>query len=674
MNARSIILDGQHTSEALAVLSCDIRSPGARGLIVAKAAEILRVTVDPRGGPPNEPSDGLLYGLIQSGKTSVIIMTAAMAADNGFECLTILTSDINPLYEQTLNRIRRALRGLTVMGKGDWADPISFARRIISAPFAIVCSKNGSTLRSLLEAFKHAGMHGAKGLPTLIIDDEADQASLNTYASRDTGQYSTINDAINELRAFFPVNTYLQVTATPQALFLQRPDHQYRPSFTVMSAPGEGYMGGESFFAPDSPLLQTVDLDEVDQLRSNHQPPGSPSAGRTQDIPQGLRRALLTFFMGAAAQNCRSMDESFAFLCHVSHAKIDHRHVVEIIDRFKSETSATLRDQTTPKAQRLIQQLRTAYDDLLATDPDLPLFDQVVARVTFLLPGASIKLIDSSTKDAINLDHVFSIFVGGNKLSRGVTIPNLITSYYGRNPKKPNSDTVLQHARMYGYRQRNITVTRLFLPQSLAEHFRMIHQMESALREHLELHPNGDAVGLFLQSPLQTTRRNVLEPNNLGVYVAGKAYNPAYPLRTPAVARDTTALDQLLEPWGDDDGPHPVSPAFVNQLLGHCKPDPKHGTGLWNSEIVQAAITALAAPELFGGRAFVAVRRGRRLNTPRRETQGIHDSDDKKLVRRDAPTLFMFRQDTNTKGESEVWWPQIRFPGGAYWFSFSFDH
>lgn len=90
------------------------------------------------------------------------------------------------------------------------------------------------------------------------------------------------------------------------------------------------------------------------------------------------------------------------------------------------------------------------------------------------------------------------IFVGGNKLGRGVTIPNLITSYYGRNPKRPNSDTVLQHARMYGYRQAHIGVTRLFLPEKLAEHFRIIHQMEEALRALVEKHPQGKFEGIYL--------------------------------------------------------------------------------------------------------------------------------------------------------------------------------
>ena len=96
-----------------------------------------------------------------------------------------------------------------------------------------------------------------RGLSCLIIDDEADQASLNTKARRADGTKSAINDRISDLRGFFEKNTYLQVTATPQALFLQSPTHDFRPKFTVLSHPGAGYVGGEDFFGDNSPSSES---------------------------------------------------------------------------------------------------------------------------------------------------------------------------------------------------------------------------------------------------------------------------------------------------------------------------------------------------------------------------------------------------------------------------------
>ena len=98
-----------------------------------------------------------------------------------------------------------------------------------------------------------------RGLTCLIIDDEADQASLNTRASRADGTRSKINDKIAELRDFFEKNTYLQVTATPQALFLQSPTHDFRPKFTVLSHPGTDYVGGSDFFGDTSDLVREFD-------------------------------------------------------------------------------------------------------------------------------------------------------------------------------------------------------------------------------------------------------------------------------------------------------------------------------------------------------------------------------------------------------------------------------
>jgi hypothetical protein len=269
INKRVIKIDGPHTSEVLNALARDL---GKNGIAAAqqKAAKIIELSVDPNAGPPPGPSDGLLYGLIQSGKTSILTVTAAMAVDNGFDCILVLTTDNDPLYDQTLDRVKAALRALTVLGKKDWKDPGRFTTQVKMKPFGIVCSKNGSMLKGLLEAFKKAK---AKGLSVLIIDDEADQASLNTFTAKQNGKVSTINQVITDFRSYFPTTTYLQVTATPQALFLQRPEHPYRPSFTVLTEPGPGYIGGDEFFGSGSDrLLRLVDINEVTQLKASNQP------------------------------------------------------------------------------------------------------------------------------------------------------------------------------------------------------------------------------------------------------------------------------------------------------------------------------------------------------------------------------------------------------------------
>ncbi len=658
---RLVIADGPHIKEALEVLSEKIENTDS---ILEKAKQIIEDSVDPIAGQPASPSDGLLYGLIQSGKTSIIAAAAAMAADNGFKCIIILTSDNNPLYGQTHKRTRQALRGLKVLGKNEWEDRESFERQVRNSPFAVICSKNSKTLNGIIQAFKSAGSKGAKGLPTFIVDDEADQASLNTHTSKGTDDISTINRLISELRSYFPVNTYLQVTATPQALFLQTPDHPFRPSFTVLSEPGKGYVGGEAFFGPDSKLLRIVDINEIDELRSTHQPTA------TDTVPSGLREALLVFLVAATAKKMKGDGQQFAFLCHVSHTRIDHDRIRQLIDRFIEETKTVLDDPSSAKHKSLLKELKKAFDDLAQTERAMPSFDDLVQKLAFYIPGANIKLINAASNEEIALDHLYNLFVGGNKLGRGVTIDRLLVSYYGRNPKNPNSDTVLQHARMYGYRQRDLGVTRLFLPEKLAEHFRLISQMEKALRELVERHPKGHFEGIYIASPLHATRRNVLDPNSIGMYVAGSYCNPRYPLRTEAVKTQTAWLDAELAPYGDDSEYHSVNVDFLIRLIEKCAADPNEGTDLWDVKTISAALEKLRT--LRGQGAYLKTSRGRDLNEPRRETQGFLSGGEDPSVPKDAPTLFLYRLKPGRRGV-EVWWPLIRFPEGNYALAFSFE-
>lgn len=659
---RVIITDGDHTTEVVNVLKKDLGKTGT-DVAIQKARRIIELAVDPIAGKPLEPSDGLLYGLIQSGKTSILTVSAAMAADNGFDVLLVLTTDNDPLYDQTLDRIRAALGGITVLGKKDWKDPLRFGKQVRTKPFAIVCSKNGSMLKSLLEAFQTAK---AKGLSVFIIDDEADQASLNTFANKQDGRVSTVNKVITEFRNYFPVNTYLQVTATPQALFLQRPDHRYRPSFTVVTEPGSSYVGGEAFFGSGaSRLLRIVDLNEVTQLKASNQP--KP----TGTLPNGLKRALYSFLVGAASKIIERPSEGFAFLCHVSMSTRDHEFTRQLIDDFKEETISAFASKASTKYKALERALQEVYDDLLKTEPGMPAFKDVEAKIAFYIRGANTKLVNATSTDEIKLDSKFNIFVGGNKLGRGVTIKNLLVSYYGRNPRMPNADTVLQHARMYGYRKPDLGVTRLFLPQRLADHFTSIHEMETSLRDLLKQFPDGCFEGLYISGAWSATRRNVLDPNTLGFYTAGRSYNPEAPLRTADVKKLTAWFNDELAGIKDAPPHQTVTIDRVIELMEKVKIDPGSVPQFWNMDALKTALGVLKT-KAKDDRAYLVIKRGRDLVGTRGERKGIISGGEEDLAPNDAPTLFMFRQNANSGGE-EVWWPQLRFPVGYYVLAFSFD-
>ncbi len=133
----------------------------------------------------------------------------------------------------------------------------------------------------------------------------------------------------------------------------------------------------------------------------------------------------------------------------------------------------------------LLVPLKTAYDDLASTHEGLrkTKFDSLLDAVGFFSPGITVKLVNGETDKYVAVESPYNFFVGGNKLGRGVAIKNLLVSYYGYPPRMDQAGTVLHHARMYGYRKRDIGLLRLFLPQELHLVFKAINKMERGLRE-----------------------------------------------------------------------------------------------------------------------------------------------------------------------------------------------
>jgi hypothetical protein len=170
----------KHSDQVLGLLQKQIGNPEEVNDIRETAKEVVRKWVDPLSGGKEE-TNGLIYGLVQSGKTGVLTVTGAMGADEGYRTIIILTSDNDPLYEQTLGRAREAFPGIDIISKKEFRDADSFLQRIKGGTCAVVTTKNSGLLNTLIENFKKGKV---RGLTCLIIDDEADQASLNTRARR----------------------------------------------------------------------------------------------------------------------------------------------------------------------------------------------------------------------------------------------------------------------------------------------------------------------------------------------------------------------------------------------------------------------------------------------------------------------------------------------------------
>lgn len=646
----------KHRDEVLKLLKTQISNDDEVQDIRITAEEVVSKWVNPLSGG-EEQINGLVYGLVQSGKTGVLTATGAMGADEGYRTLIILTSDNDPLYDQTLGRAREAFPGMDILGKNDFKDAESFIERIKGNTCAIVTTKNSSRLKTLIENFKKGRV---RGLTCLIIDDEADQASPNTRAARDDGTLSPINERIIELRAFFAKNTYLQVTATPQALFLQSPGHSFRPKFTVLSHPGHGYVGGEDFFADDSKLIREFELNDIAILAPGNQP--SPRL----EIPSSLLCALDTFMIGATYKRRSEADQNCAFLCHVSTRKSDHDHIVDLLHRYKSDLASGLKQ----KNSRIIDRLKAAYADLASTHKGLEAtsVDGLLEAIEFFSPSIAVKLVNGETDEDVAVRSPYNLFVGGNKLGRGVTIKNLHVSYYGRHPKKPQADTVLQHARMYGYRRKDIGLLRLFLPRELHLVFKAIHKMESGLRELIARNSNEEFRGIYVEGGISATRKNILAPGSIGVYSGGSNYNPAQIIRDDSVQPFTEKIDKMVAAIADK-GYAELTVKEIQSLVSLTRPDEMQSEKVWDAVAVAESVGQFAQlHEQATG--YVYVDRNRELDATRRETAGVLAGGEFSRVPGDKIALYLLRTKS-TPGSNASWWPQIRFPDGNYAFAFA---
>lgn len=202
---------------------------------------------------------GLVIGYIQSGKTMSFTTLAALAHDNGYKLIVVITGITKNLFEQSRERLEQDLE---IRHRRTWkfhANPKAKPHVVQSINVAlqsdqhlvdvgkqavlIAAMKNSTHLKNLIQLLKQLDL---RGIPALVIDDEADQASLNTQV-RDGGR-STIYQRILDIRDCLPNHTFLQYTATPQALLLINLIDVLSPDFAEILTPGSTYTGGKIFF------------------------------------------------------------------------------------------------------------------------------------------------------------------------------------------------------------------------------------------------------------------------------------------------------------------------------------------------------------------------------------------------------------------------------------------
>lgn len=616
---------------------------------------------------------GLLYGRIQSGKTAAMITFTALAIDNGFRVIVVLTTNFVELVKQTAERFEAVARALVHASteREAWEnDAANIKKHLGDRGLVLVCAKEPRHLESVRDFLERIG---AANYPGIILDDEADQASLDNNvrkrANSDTPEDvapTRIHELIGNLRKKMRHHIFLQVTATPFALLLQNVESALRPRFTRLLEPGDGYTGGEHFFSeshlgfeededkgPQPPLMY-VEEEESDELNKDLDVP-----------PGGLERAISFFLVAAAVQMIRDPEAarlSQNFLCHTSHKMSEHKKLDSLIKKFLS----SFEDQLMAGKGRAMALVDGGYEELKRTYASLPPKEQVIEDIIDRLPRRRVRLVNSEGKSTAEAAGAPNFIVGGNIVGRGLTIPNLLVTYYLRKPKISQMDTMLQHARMFGYRAQLMPMTRVFLPRSLAVRFNALHQAERELRALVPTIDALTAIPVQVVGELRPTRYGVLDTGSVQAFGAGKHLFPAMPpldLPTTRLKAISTALEKILEGplagySSKKDEQHRTPP--LAEVLELCR---LFDSQDWDGEANAAVLASVCTECHFTFRRMDRRRKpgqGRELPTGALSGKEVADARGRSVPR---PTFFVLQQMTEiaTWNNERFFYPTIVF-------------
>ena len=535
----------------------------------------------------NKP--GMLLGRIQSGKTRAFIGVMAGAFDKGFDIALVLTKGTKTLAEQTVKRLNSDLHEFIEEDELMVMDimnlPGKLTRSELRRKIVVVAKKQKQNLERLIDFIEKQGLQNRK---VLIVDDEADLASVRFVKKRGEEDVSqgTIADQIDELREISKKVAFLQVTATPYSLYLQPEDYEdsdgadfvfkpKRPAFTEVLPKHGGYVGGDDYFGsfnsddPRSRLIVEVSAQEQDALRKTDLRKISQDRVLDSSNTEGLRRAITAFIVACGIRQWQQSEagekeQKYSMVIHNDVQKAAHAWQGQVVDWIFQ----AIVDAAEEKPATLKPMFDDAYNDLsksvTAHGAAMPPRDEAFEIFIDALRYDDVVVEEvNSDKDVMALlDHKaelklrtpYNIFVGGNILDRGITIPNLIAFYYGRNPRTMQADTVLQHSRMYGNRDRDdLAVTRLYTSRSVYDRLYTINEFENALRNAFESGAHDQGV-VFIQTDASRRVRpcapNKLHLSNLVAVSPTTMLLPSdfHTLGGARMGKIQNKLDKLIKP------------------------------------------------------------------------------------------------------------------------------
>lgn len=679
----------------------------------------------------------LLLGKVQCGKTDTFLSIMGLCFDRGIDIAVVMTKGTNTLTKQTIERLNKDFRFfkddqtynqkviisvwdvLDLYKKGGLSD---YQLNDPANKFIIVVKKENTNLAYLNDMFENNEL--LRNKKVLVCDDEADFASRAYYQRKGEMSLLKIAEHIENFIKLPFFCRYLQITATPYSLFLQ-PDgtiqlrkgeevSPWLPRYTGLVPIHSRYIGGRQYYELSeddnsmySCLFQPVS-DLCISILSDRNEWYLESKAHSDNLDP-LNYAVVSYLFAAAIRTIQVKKKAnkkyySSCLIHCEISKKNHAWqeklitgiIEDIKNAFLNKGNADLHildlESEAYESMRQSNELGNRYELI---NEKFPSFAEVEAEVKHILeyndytinvvnseePGKVATLLND--KGQLRLEQALNFFIGGSILDRGITIDNMLCFFYGRDPKKFQMDTVLQHARMYGARDKeDMACTRFFTTEAIYDVLKTINSIDSMMYDYLKAHRTSvqsdefTSMVIGYDSRIKASAQNKYTPANTKVIKGHQRILPVgFQTGKASEIEDTiNAIDELVKscPRHDlitDDNPffemdYEMAVDIINKISSTLR----YGDEYDNKDYEWDANEMLTTLDhcIFGtdGKIYCLYRTGRNMSRERDKSKpnktrwidapddGRNDTAPSRAIAKNRPVLMLIKQNGN---EAQGW-------------------
>ncbi len=427
----------------------------------------------------------LLVGKVQSGKTSNLELFTALALDNGYNCVVIYGGYDSILLNQTLDRFKKTFDVPNEFSYDDstpvvistddgkiqsFDDDIVKDLLALNRPIFIISMKRQNALSKVNALFQRIDK---TNLNAFVIDDEGDQASLNTKKNK-TEEASATYAEIVAMKDLLSDPLYLSVTATPHANIFLDTISRLRPNSIRLIEPGNGYCGAEFYHLSDSDAIEFVSEEDQNDLTNGV-------------MPASLKSAIYHYFIASAIMKMNGISTS-EMIIHSHRNVSNHEAIYNCVNVYIQDFKDDISSMNDESLKVRLKELENCFSHLFSgkiqnnyvfDDEFIKKLYEIVSKTSIILKN-SVGRITQGTESF----RKHKIYIGGDLLQRGVTFSHLVTTYFLRWANDGgNMDTNLQRARWFGYRNKYIDLCKIFTTESIAREFTTLSEVEADLWE-----------------------------------------------------------------------------------------------------------------------------------------------------------------------------------------------